>query len=97
MFELPESQIVAAHQHCTANRSELLASDICACLYCFETFPPSQIESWVEEMGDGLERLPQGKWTAVCPHCPVDAVIGSASGYPVTDSSFLRAMHAHWF
>jgi len=35
--------------------------------------------------------------TALCPHCGIDSVIGSASGYPVSEPQFLKAMHDHWF
>jgi len=34
--------------------------------------------------------------TALCPHCGVDSVIGSAAGFPLTDE-FLKAMHQEWF
>ena len=89
-------QIIAAHQHCTNNRAELMRSEICACTYCFTTFSSSAIADWVEEMTVD-NALPPDQWTALCPNCPVDAVMGSASGYPVTDQRFLEAMHKHWF
>jgi hypothetical protein len=34
--------------------------------------------------------------TALCPKCGIDAVIGSASGYPIS-REFLAEMHRHWF
>jgi hypothetical protein len=34
--------------------------------------------------------------TALCPKCGIDAVIGSKSGYPMTQE-FLQAMEKHWF
>lgn len=39
----------------------------------------------------------EGENTALCPHCGIDALIGDASGLPVTDAAFLLEMHAHWF
>ena len=81
----PKSGLEAAHKHCIYNRAELECSSICGCFYCFATFAPSEIEEWIDE----------GQ-TALCPKCPVDAVIGSASGYPVT-REFLTLMHDKWF
>ena len=86
----------AAHQHCACHRQELEASDVCGCFYCQQTFPPSEIEEWHEELrGKYVER--PDPWTAMCPKCGVDSVIGSASGFPVGDSKFLGAMHVRWF
>jgi len=48
-------------------------------------FPPSEIVEWIDD----------GK-TAMCPKFPVDSVIGSASGYPIT-REFLQQMHDRWF
>ena len=97
MASFPQSMIIAAHDHCTANRAELMTSEVCACLYCLKTFPPAEIEFWVEELSEDTQEVPEEKWTAMCPYCPVDAVIGSASGYPVGDRSFLKAMHEYLF
>ena len=97
MASLAHRMIVAAHDHCTANRAELMEGDVCACLYCLKTFPPTEIKTWVEQLSDETQEVPEDEWTAMCPYCPVDAVIGSASGYPVNDQVFLQAMHKHWF
>jgi len=77
----------AAHKHTTGHRAELERSSVCGCFYCRRTFVPSEVGIWLDE-GDG---------TALCPHCAVDSVIGSASGYPVAEQAFLDDMHAHWF
>jgi hypothetical protein len=75
----------AAHRHCIRHRAEIEASDICGCFYCLSTYPPSAISEWID---DGQ--------TAICPMCPVDSVLGSASGYPITDR-FLKLMQAKYF
>jgi hypothetical protein len=80
-----ENDHVIAHDHCSNNRAELEKSETCGCFYCMSIFPPSQINEWIDE-----------EQTALCPKCPVDSVIGSASGYPIT-KEFLERMHAHWF
>jgi hypothetical protein len=76
---------VTAHKHCSYHRAELEKSNVCGCFYCLSTFQPSEIVEWID---DGQ--------TAICPKCPVDSVIGSASGYPIT-REFLLKMHDHWF
>ncbi|MEY3298224.1 MAG: hypothetical protein RLZZ597_1484 [Cyanobacteriota bacterium] len=53
---------------------------------CLAIFSPTAIIEWTDE----------GDSTALCPRCGIDAVIGSASGYPITPT-FLQAMHAYWF
>lgn len=68
-----------AHKHSSKHRRELEASDLCGCFYCFAIFKPQVIETWLQE-GDG---------TALCPECGIDSVIGSASGYPITENYFL--------
>jgi len=79
-----KSDVVDAHKHSRNNRGELDMSPVYGCFYCFSVFPPSAIDEWVD---DGQ--------TAVC-RCSVDAIIGSASGYPIT-KDFLAKMHDHWF
>jgi hypothetical protein len=74
-----------AHKHCAANRDEITASSMCACFYCRRTYRAAEVTEFLD---DG---------TALCPECPVDAVIGDASGFPVTQSAFLDAMHEFWF
>ena|SRR5438067_9475358 len=81
---------VAAHLHSISHRTELMNSDECGCFYCLKVFNPKLIVEWVDEDADGVGR------TALCPKCGIDSVIGSASGYPITEH-FLQAMHDHWF
>ena len=92
------SQAVA---HSFQNRVEVERSEFCACFYCFARFTPADIRYWADsddpEWGDGVEpdlvRFP-GQ-TATCPICKVDSVIGSASGYALTDE-LLRSLHDYW-
>lgn len=77
----------AAHRHAGNHRAEIERSEICACFSCCKSFSASEIDEWLDD-GDG---------TALCPQCGIDAVIGSASGFPVADADFLRAMHDYWF
>lgn len=77
--------IIAAHKHSSNHREELMKSEICGCFYCLETFPPQEIERWIDD----------GK-CAMCPKCDIDSVIGSASSFPITND-FLNRMHKYWF
>ena len=72
------------HRHTRANRMELEASEVCGCIACERIYFPSEIVRWV----DGE--------TALCPHCGVDAVVGSASGIPIMPG-VLRRAHERWF
>ncbi len=77
--------ISAAHQASSLHREQVLASEVCGCFYCRKTYPPSEIGEWVD----------RGE-TALCPKCGIDAVIGSASGWPIS-REFLTAMKSFWF
>ena len=86
----------AAHKHSISHRDEVLASALCGCFHCQSVFPPSAVIDWNEETSGEAGRAPD-PFTAFCPTCHIDAVIGDASGYPVSDQTFLQAMHARWF
>jgi hypothetical protein len=86
---MSESDIVAAHKHCSRHRNEIIASDCCGCFHCLEIFDPEKIIGWIDEPKDAGQ-------TAVCPICGIDSVIGSNSAFPIT-REFLGAMNAHWF
>jgi hypothetical protein len=81
---------IAAHQSSIYHETEVMKSETCGCFYCLEIFAPAAIEDWTDENSEDIER------TALCPKCGIDAVIGSASGFPVT-KEFLRKMRDHWF
>ena len=67
------------------HRTELEAAEGCACYFCFKKFATAQIKTWVD-----------GNQTALCPHCGLDAVLGSGEGFRI-DDRFLRRMHQHYF
>jgi hypothetical protein len=79
-----EREASRLHRHTRANRMELEASEVCGCIACERIYFPSEIVRWVDEE------------TAVCPHCGVDAVVGSASGIPIMPG-VLRRAHERWF
>jgi hypothetical protein len=63
-----------------------MGSETCGCFFCLRTYPPREIEEWVDDDG-----------TPICPHCSVDSVIGSKSGFPITNKEFLKEMQQHYF
>jgi hypothetical protein len=79
-----EREASRLHRHTRANRMELEASEACGCIACERIYFPSEIVRWLE---DG---------TALCPHCGVDTVVGSASGIPIIPG-VLRRAHERWF
>ena len=75
------------HKHSISNKEEIEKSEFCGCFYCKKIFKSSEIKEWIKDKnGD----------TAKCPYCLVDAVIGDASGYALTDE-FLTQMNKKWF
>jgi hypothetical protein len=80
---------IRAHRHSSQHRAEVMASEQCGCFHCGRVFGPAEIERWLDAV-DGVGH------TAVCPHCGIDSVIGSASGSPLT-RAFLWQMYEHWF
>lgn len=74
-----------AHNHSIYHQAEVLGSDECGCFYCLRIFATTEITEWIDE-----------GTTAMCPYCGIDALLGSASGFPLT-AEFLRTMHDVWF
>jgi hypothetical protein len=91
------AHIRAAHDHASNHYDEIMASGTCGCFYCTWIFTPDQITNWAGRYNDGIRPPPpQNKLFALCPSCGIDAVIGSASGLPIT-KEFLREMNRYWF
>lgn len=80
-----------AHEHSKNNKSEISRSEKCGCFYCCEIFAPSEITRWLDDYRNNRQRF-----TATCPRCGVDAVIGDKSGYMLSEQ-FLKGMSERWF
>ena len=80
-----ETDIQEAHKHSMRNRRELAKSETCGCFYCERVFSPAEITEWID---DGE--------TAMCPHCGIDSVLPSASGFKLS-KDLLQRMNAYWF
>lgn len=93
---------VIAHSFC--NRLEVERSDSCACFYCYARFSPTEITLWRdsddpddEDPGGCRDDLsPFRGETAICPKCEDSSVLGSASGFDLTDE-LLRACREYWY
>ncbi len=75
---------IEAHKHSIRNRSVLLVSEVCGCFHCRMIFRPNEIIEWWDE-----------EQTAVCPHCGIDSILGSAS--VALTPELLQAMQQYWF
>lgn len=94
---LPMTDVVNAHKHASHHRAAILASQSCGCFHCLAVFTPDRIIAWVDSpQGTPKDLKSESGTTATCPHCGIDAVIGSSSGYPIT-REFLEEMQEHWF
>jgi len=67
------------------NKKEMEASSLAGCFHCGAIFQPSEIKEHTDEGN-----------TCLCPHCKVDAVIGNACGFELTESRLLKAKN-YWF
>lgn len=81
------------HSECGWHEEAIQKSTVCGCFYCLSTFPPSEIEEWVDEPED----CPRGPGrTAICPKCGIDAVLPESEHYKLT-KELLEAMNKEWF
>ncbi|TDH38790.1 cytoplasmic protein [Pseudohoeflea suaedae] len=83
-------ELERAHAHCTHNRAELEKSRRCGCFHCESVFTASAVLHWIDKSE------PSEKWTALCPSCGIDAVLGDAAGFGMSPV-FLREMRDRWF
>ena len=69
------------------NRAEVFASARCGCFHCGSTYAARAVDQWYSSRHEA---------TALCPECGIDAVLGDASGYPLTEA-FLGGMRLRWY
>jgi hypothetical protein len=84
-----KASLKRASRHSFLNEQAIKASEKVGCYSCCKVYPSDQVKDWITERSGGK--------TAICPHCRVDAVLRSRSGYPLTPDKFLSAMEAYWF
>lgn len=78
-----------AYEASYENKESILKSHVCGCYYCQHIFSRREIdrEDFVKD---------KNGYTATCPYCGADTVIGDASGCPIT-KDFLAEMHRKHF
>ncbi len=82
-----------AHRFCTRNSKMLKGDKVCGCFYCLKIYSPTEIHEWIREQ-DGDKS--SDKYTALCPYCGIDSVIGESAGFTLTNE-FLAKMREYWF
>jgi len=85
-----KSDYIEAHKYSSNHRENVLSSPKCGCFYCLKAFNPDEIVDWIDENKKGVGQ------TALCPTCGIDSVIGSNSGFSITND-FLGKMKKYWF
>ena len=81
---------IAAHQFSFKNKAYLLPPQRCGCFSCLAIFRSTELEE-----GDFVPE-DDGQFTACCPYCGIDSIIGENCGYAITPE-LLAAMQDYWF
>lgn len=84
-----------ATKHSYLNYDEVKNSIYAGCYHCKRVFLANIIDKdkhCIASRHDGTQEP-----TVFCPICGVDAVVGDASGYPVTYKTFLELMNSYNF
>ena len=82
----PDEDYIIAHDYSIFNKEQIQQSTKCGCFCCVKIFDPSEITEWCDFDED----------TPLCPYCGIDAVLGDASGFEISEA-FLKKMQSHWF
>ncbi len=93
-------EIEEAWSHARENVREVQSSTLCVCLQCQSYFPPDRIVEWLNPAGGLTYKtgpVPASDGAdAFCPNCGMDYVIGDASGLPIENPHFVRALNSTW-
>ena len=79
-----EEEMLKAHTFTSNNYGMLIEKQNCRCIYCKEEFCSTSIREYTMD------------YTALCPNCSIDAVIGEKSGY-VFDDETATQMYKYFF
>lgn len=85
-----DTMLSEAHKHSFGNAQEIKDSRLAGCFHCLEIAKSDCID--VEQ----LRGEKDGQQTAWCHKCGIDALLGDASGFPIT-TEFLSAMRDKFF
>ena len=90
-----DAQIKDAWMHLRKNWGEVRRSANCICIQCGHRFGANEIGEWLNKKPKGYKSESQptnDESEPCCPHCRMDYVLGDASGFPVDDEEFFKAM-----
>ncbi|MBP5216479.1 MAG: sel1 repeat family protein, partial [Bacilli bacterium] len=73
--------------HSQGNEIEIVKSTDCGCFFCRGIFSARDVQEWIDDE-EGV--------TALCPECGMDAVVGDASGYPIS-KELMKEMNLAFF
>lgn len=90
--EFPELMLEEAHSKTSHNQEVILNSRYCVCTFCGYAFDPKDQDEPLDFEID----TPGRPGTLFCPCCGIDAVLGSACGFPLTER-FIKACSDTWF
>lgn len=91
---LSQRSLHEIHRYCTRNRPLLERAKSAGCIFCGETFAPSEIREWIGERE--REAVSSAADTAKCPRCGAQSVLPSTA--PVALSpQMLAALREYWF
>ena len=81
---------IAAHPFSFKNKAYLLPPQRCGCFSCLSIFCSTELRE--------SDFVPEndGQYTACCPYCGIDSIIGENCGYAITPE-LLAAMQDYWF
>jgi hypothetical protein len=90
--------------HSYQNREEIEKSSECICFNCLARFCPDEIIYWTDS-NDPADKDPGGLredteeykgYTAICPRCENDSVLGSACGV-ILSEELLKKLKEYWY
>jgi hypothetical protein len=91
MKKYTQTYLDKAHRKSFGNLQQIRESKMCGCFFCTKIFPVSEFpDGWLPETN-------KNEATVQCPYCCIDAILGDASGFPVTDPAFIQALEQTWF
>jgi hypothetical protein len=82
---MQQDKLWTVYLHSFENSGELEKSVKAGCFGCESIFPAKDVCGWIDE-----------GYTALCPHCSTDCVVGDASGFELTDE-LLKRLHSQYF
>ena len=88
-MKLTKEQSNLYHSHTIRNMKEIQGSQKCGCMSCCRIYSPDVVEG-------GIKETKGNEYTALCPYCFCDSLVGDASGLEINEE-ILIALNKIWF